>query len=1289
MILKKIKQLENEKIKLLLSLKKREIKNSEYIDKKFKNVIIPFNVRKIGNYAFCESGIKNLKLSSKVNHIGISSFAYNNIVKLNIPDTVTYIGPGAFSNNKIKKLKLSNNLKIISARTFQNNGLEEIEIPINVQSIESDAFGGNNIKYLDLSNNKNLKIIGSYSFELNKLTNLILPNNLEIISNYAFYNNKLTSVDIPDSVVNLGKRAFCYNRLKEVKLSNNLTKISPEAFKKNELASIYIPDKVEVIGHSSFSNNALKKVRLSNNSKEIESEAFNYNLLSNLNIPNSVVSIGNSAFSNNRLKDINLSNNINYIGESAFSNNNITSITIPDSIIEIKKNTFKFNDLKTVNLTSNLKIIQAGAFSNNKISILRIPDTVEEIGEEAFEKNNIQLLSLPSNLKVLKPSAFANNKLLCVIIPGSLKCIPHSAFKFNRLKEVIISEGVETIQNHAFEFNNLEEVTIPNSVKKIAPNAFSANVILKNDSVLNDIITIINDINRIKVEDIELFYKNNLKIKQLCSDLLKCKLNNQSTYYQMILTKIRKIYYKTRLEYLPSLKFIECIDEDLINNFDFNIWKYFENNNIFDDSAEMNEALLDILDIFGLFEKDKNKYNRLEKFKEIFKLDFSILTNSQYDLLDAINKKYYKKSTRKELVLKDNVLVPDYALFYLTNTISDARYKYIKNLKGTEGARINKLLKELYEYKEVDYYNLDKKYYNDPTFYDYILDDDIPGKVTRRSIHRIFSGNDFLFDEERYNFLVKYFDIILESEELQSLTPTIIEKYYEIKKEYNISDNELPTLKQCYSYCLENEFEYEFGNKELAEMASTAGVSSEEAYKYYEELNELVKQRKNSVLIRSNDIYTYNGITLRGRILKTNDSFAMFVGEVNYSNCCQSYRGMGEECLKHASTSLDGGIFEVSYLKDGEWILLSQSWDWQNENIYCHDNIEGTSELKGNSKLKDAIIYVYKEHATKIIEESSKYIDNYINNYLNKLERSNSTNEEKNKIIDSLEELRLRQKIKVVTIGNDYSDINLSNYFKNTIRDIRQPKNYNDYSDSRKTQYIVEGKHKELIPESISYKQIPIYRDERLIAKENGQNIKQSTLKLIHDIEKKTYPKEMIKYSNDNESLIKQPYLLADIENEYVDDLDVIYGEDWYFIYGNDYDNITLYDLAKDTARFDDEQTIQMQEISNALKEVLNTSIKENKTLTASLREDTSYLIYLMYLKEGLIEQIGSDLEYKYMDYYNKKRLTEEEQLLKLKDIKRIRRNEESKTTIHKVTFKPTKKYIDKYYNVKKKVLTK
>ena len=26
-------------------------------------------------------------------------------------------------------------------------------------------------------------------------------------------------------------------------------------------------------------------------------------------------------------------------------------------------------------------------------------------------------------------------------------------------------------------------------------------------------------------------------------------------------------------------------------------------------------------------------------------------------------------------------------------------------------------------------------------------------------------------------------------------------------------------------------------------------------------------------MIRSNDIYTYNGITLRGRILKTNDSF--------------------------------------------------------------------------------------------------------------------------------------------------------------------------------------------------------------------------------------------------------------------------------------------------------------------------------------------------------------------------------------------------------------------------------
>ena len=1277
-------------IKLLLSLIKKEIKNQEFANQKIKTVIIPFNIKKIGKDAFFGTQIKELKLSKKITYIGEEAFSCNNITNLKIPNNIEYIGEGAFSSNNLKTLILSNNLKILKARVFEQNKLRDISIPTKVTNIENYAFYSNRLDTLDLENNINLKTIGSNAFEYNNLKNLILPPNIETISYEAFKSNNLTSVIIPDSIIYLGERSFCYNKIKELILPNNLLEINYGTFKCNNLKAINIPDKVRKIGNNAFEDNKLIEINLSKDLKKIENYAFSNNLLTELNLPYGIEEIGTCSFEKNRLYNITLPNTINFIGAGAFFHNNLNKVTIPTNISIIKKECFKFNKLESAILPNNLKIIENEAFSYNYLTKLTVPNNVEEIGACAFEKNKLKVLILPKNLKKLNASAFANNELKSIIIPKTLKYISHSTFMNNNLEELLIPEGVEIIQSSAFRFNNLKEVTIPNSIRSIALNAFDENVILKNNLIIEELISIFNQINRKKIINIEEFYNQNETFKKFCSALLKYKLNTSKEEYQIILNKIKKIYYKTRINNMPSFEFIEYMDDKLIENFDFKIYQYIINNNLFDNSEESIEALLDIIEIFGLFEKDKNKYNRLNKLLTIISnnSDYT-LTKEQYSRLKESDQRYFKESTRKELRLIKEGTIPQDISFHLKERISPSRYKYLKDLKGTEGTKINKLLNQLYQEEETAYYIPDYNNFDINQINKVIYESDVLEKITKESLHRIFPGTDVTFNEGTYNFLIKYFNIILEDEKLQSLIPTIIEQFQKIKTEYNIPDNDLPTLKQCYCYCLENEFKYTFGNKELAKMASIAGVSSKEAYEYYEKLNSQVKKRKNSILIRNNELYNYNGIILKGRILRCDDPFCMFVGETNYTNCCQKYNCMGESCMKHASTSKDGGIFEVSYLKDNEWIQLCQSWDWQNEGVYCHDNIEATPTLKENQNLKQAVIYVYKEHANKIIKDSSITIDKYIEEQISKIKNHNILQLEKEKIINSLEELRLRQKIKIVTIGSEFNDIAFSKYFTKKIKDIRQPKNYNGYSDSKNNQYIIAGNEKNLIEESNTYEQQPIYKDERYFYKETGEKIQQSTLKLIHDIEQKVYPQEMISYSKNKEPLINNPFLLANIKNEDINNLNVMYGEDWYFIYSINYTNIILHDLAKDNARFNDEKTLQLNEINNALKEVLNISIKEEKTLTAKLREDTTYLIYLMYLKNGLIEQIGDDKEYPYNEEYNYKIITSNLQSNKLKNIKKIRTNPQSKTTIHKVKFKPTKKYIEHYYKSKNKKLIK
>ena len=408
----------------------------------------------------------------------------------------------------------------------------------------------------------------------------------------------------------------------------------------------------------------------------------------------------------------------------------------------------------------------------------------------------------------------------------------------------------------------------------------------------------------------------------------------------------------------------------------------------------------------------------------------------------------------------------------------------------------------------------------------------------------------------------------------------------------------------------------------------------------------------------------------------------MLVGETNYTNCCQVFGGVGHNCLAHAVNSDDGGIFVTKLVTDEGEILLTESWDWQNNNVYCHDNIEGTPYFKNNKDLHDMVAKAIELDALEIIRKSKEEVEKYIIERKRKIEKSLLPSNEKDKQLIDLFELENREVIRLVTVGSGNSDLKLSNYYHNTISvssnntfnhqvftlSTFQPVNYNStqvyfdseesaYSDAKSTQYIISGSVEELSLGKLE-PLVPIYRDERRIIKESKEDIRDYTFHKMKKMEEKVYPKDMQQYTNDDS----------------LEDSHIILGEDWYLVY-EEVDNNSIYisDLVRIEPELDDEKGIQNKEIMNSLNSLLETYDE----IEADLKEDTSYLLYLMNKKLGYIDQIGEDTSYLFKDESNSTTISETDQANILKNIKQIRQDKNPNLIMHHVKFKKKDKILD------------
>ena len=648
--------------------------------------------------------------------------------------------------------------------------------------------------------------------------------------------------------------------------------------------------------------------------------------------------------------------------------------------------------------------------------------------------------------------------------------------------------------------------------------------------------------------------------------------------------------------------------------------------------------------------------------------------------------------------LRTGVSIDDFTE-YLKTEMTEEEYRNVLHSEKTPKEVIN-FLNPFEEVKEEGYrIRKDLSESDLSIIINEIYNSDIAGRYTFDSIHRLFDGVELKYDPEFYQFFLGNQDEILESEH-QGRFKEVRKDYQLIKGWYLERGNNNPSYDDMIAYLSKRKYNYDFGNEEFSDEVAPNNVS-QEGYSFYEGLLKETRQRHLTTIPRHEKVYTYvsedgKEYQVMAKVLRADDPFNLLVGETKFTNCCQRYGLTGEKCMVHASTSQNGGIFATYLIENGKLSMLTQSWIWSNESRLCLDNIEATDVLKQNEKgrklMEDIATFAITESCKEMMETSKVTIEKYIEEKTRRINNSSMSDEEKQQELEKLEVVRRRQIIKEITVGDGCDDLHVKQSFPEIISESLSygPKGYTGYRDSTgdefHKQHVIVKSSEKTLPIDNEYEDIPIYKDERQIKLESGHEIRNYTLRKIADIETEAHKPEMRQYSRDGSFKITSPTLLARQYGCNVEDLRVIHGEDWYYVYSDDGQSIEVYDLAKKIPRIEDEGRQQTTEMSRAFEKILSEAVVLDedgnlsmvKPIKADLREDTSYLLYLMQKRKGIIEQVGEDMAYSFTTQGEKTVITEEQQKQILSNMSEIREKENPDLMMHRVEFRPTAKTVEK-----------
>lgn len=617
------------------------------------------------------------------------------------------------------------------------------------------------------------------------------------------------------------------------------------------------------------------------------------------------------------------------------------------------------------------------------------------------------------------------------------------------------------------------------------------------------------------------------------------------------------------------------IDDELIPKFKSKIYGelVLKEKNVFTLDIGTEKSVFEAIGIFGLFEEDKiNANSRLNKLKEIINRLPNRINEYEYENIcrnygekSELIEKAFSKVNGKKYFKKNNELPPTILEFYneyFKEELSEKGYSFLKKLLpvGTIGSELNKYLKSGYEEQECTYYqlnNLTKEEMQE--LRNIIQNEDIEGALTKHSLHRIFSGFSQQYDKEFYEFFIKNIYLILSDEKNQRNVKQIQREFEKIKEE---TQTEQPTYAKVLEYINRVNYGDDIDIRFVSELKK-AGVSSSEAAKYYYDLhNEALKIDMTALPNYEKEYEETIGnkkIKFRARRLEKKDPLLVLAGEKEYTNCCQTYNEAGEMCNKYSAQSKYSGVFVTEALLNGKWTMLTQSWDWVNNNVYCHDNIEGTATLKSHKEYEDIVLKMYEDHAKYVIKENEKDIQKYI--------------EENKKISeDELKQLK-NQIIKVVTVGITYNDISLARYADNKVKNPEKPIEYSGYRDS-KEQLIISGEESNGRFET---KPICIYKEKKIIKKCSIGNLSQQEQNRINNIMQEN---------------VSEIYKQAQI----------IFGDNWAIIYQENENGITI--EAIKTIVNNNEELQQLKETIQKLNQIYqHVTVKKHESESQTIEK--------------------------------------------------------------------------------------
>ena len=1044
----------------------------------------------------------------------------------------------------------------------------KVYIPTGVTKIGVEAFVGIvNVEELVIPDSVTEIAESAFMFCVS-LKKVNLPPNLQKIGAVAFAScESLEEIEIPNSVKDLGEVLFSGCKLlKRVTLPQGLEILPQNFFEGCEsLEEIVLPDTLKEIQKNVFQNcSNLKRINLPEGLEKILSNAFeNCESLEEIVIPSSIKVIDYCTFQNcKKLKLVELQEGLEIINAAAFSDcESLEEMFIPDSVEIIEDCTFqKCKALKKIKLPQNLtQISEALFYECESLEEVLIPNNVTCLKVSAFEAcKKLKKIELPNGLEEILEQVFCNcESLEEVILPNSVKKLGEHAFNgCKSLKRIILSEGLITIPKCAFRnCENLEEVVIPNEIETIGSYAFSGCQSLKKVILPNNLNWIFSNTfeNCESLEEIVI----PSSVKEIGKGAFK---NNKS---------LRKLILQSGLEKIESGAFEGCASLEEI---------------IF--PASVKEIAADA------FPDDMKKvtYEQLELELDKFNISEQLREKIRTQLNPKVIGKYDEEYVRKVLKWSEKGFIPPYEIFSkididkIDSFKKDIWFKLVKkagvaNTPESKGALVEIAYSMGLFDTDVVEQRGEPRLVSDLTPQDRrngnfddaqkrmtkMIDLIKSGKLTSENIHKMFDGTNMTFDPTFYRFFVDNVDEIVGNLEIMDKIPNIQREMQKIK---STCRGYMPTVNESLRY-LEN-ITYEnvkVGNEELAKLCQMCDVP-QASFDEYQNIFREQRRRKESTIP--------NVQGKNYRFLRLNDPKALVIGEGKFSKCCQRLHGAGESCMRHSATSKNGRIFEVL---DDDGTLIAQSWVWRNGNVVCFDSIEA-NQIDDNKKYSNAdkerlvqkIREAYQQAAQELIDSSETSVAAYKQKKTREIMALDIPEDEKKKRLEVLEQICETSKIKAVTVGQGYWPISqkIVEGFQNTFRlpegGRAKPLEDVGYLQDSNVQFLLASSDdREAIitgREEVSV----LYRDKRELIREEGDAISDMTVGRLRIIEYQAHKTGM--------RVAKKAKTVDDLAQIYgtrVDNLRVIRGEDWYYVYSHERDEIHIHDLAHGSPRLRDE----------------------------------------------------------------------------------------------------------------------